>query len=500
MMRRGRSDSRRLATVLFTDMVGSTERAIELGDRAWQALLRRHHRAVREELRRYGGHEVDSAGDGFFATFTQPAQAVRCALAVRAAVRPLGLSVRSGIHTGEVEPIGPKVGGVAVHLAARVLSSAEPDEILVTSTVRDLVAGSELTFDDAGARRFKGFVDEWHVFRVMGPELAAPSQAGSEPPEDGIRQRRLVLALGGVIGAALVIGLAIVVGMTAQPPVAAAGPNTVVRIERDELVNVVPVARAPTALASDQGALWVASEAGTLTRIALSDLDAQVVGGVGIPTAVAAADGTVWVAQGYEGRVARVDGADAAVRDTQSLHARGIAADGSAVWITDDIADRVVRLSTETGREDGAVTLIPGSGPRGIDATGASVWVANERAGTLVEIDPSSLALIGHEIGLGSGPTDVAVGTEAIWVTSMDADVLYRVDPDAGQVTAEIETCDQPESVVTSEDGVWVACRAGRTVRRFAADGGFVVDVPVPGVPTALAIEGTSVWVALRGD
>ena len=110
MIRRGRSEGRLLATVLFTDMVGSTERAIELGDRAWQRLLKRHHAAVRAELRRFGGHEVDSAGDGFFATFPQPADAVRCALAIRAAVRPLALSVRSAVHTGEVERIGPKVG------------------------------------------------------------------------------------------------------------------------------------------------------------------------------------------------------------------------------------------------------------------------------------------------------------------------------------------------------------------------------------------------------
>lgn len=499
MIRRGRGEERRLATVLFTDMVGSTERAIELGDRAWRAMLRRYHRAIRSELRRFGGHEVDSAGDGFFATFEQPAQAVRCALAIRAAVRPLGLSVRCGLHTGEVEPMGPKVGGVAVHLAARVLSAADPDQILATSTIRELVAGSELTFADAGMHRFKGFAEEWRVHEVTGPEPSAATEPIDAPAERDARQRRVLLAAGGLIGAAVVVGLAVLLGLSGQPPAATARADTVVRIDADDRVaSVVPVARAPVALALADAALWVASEAGTITRVELSTLATEVVGGVGIPTAMAVADGSAWVAQGYEARMTRIDAESVEVRDTLTLHARRIAGAGGAVWATDDVADRVVRVAVATAVEDGAVTLEPASGPRGIAVDGTSVWVANERAGTLVELDQASLAVIGHEIGLGSAPSEVAVGGGSVWVTSLDADTLYRIDPGAGQLLAAIEVCDQPDAVVASDDGVWVACRASRVVRRLAGDGSFVVDVPVPGVPAALALAEDGVWVALR--
>lgn len=502
MIRRGRPEGRRLATVLFTDMVGSTERAIELGDRAWRQLLRRHHGAVRTELRRFGGHEVDSAGDGFFATFPQPADAVRCALAIRAAVRPLGLAMRSAVHTGEVEPIGQKVGGVAVHLAARALSAAEADEILVTSTVRDLVAGSELTFADAGSHTFKGFAEPWHVFRVTGPE---PSPEAAEPKEDEERppiQRRTAIALGGVIGAALVIGVLVLLGVAGQPSGTAPGPNTVVRLaEANEVGDAVAVARGPSAMVVADGALWVASEAGTVTRVSLDDHSAQVVGGVGTPTALAFADGSIFVSEGYAGRISRIDAATVQVRDSVDLHARRIAATSDGLWLTDDLGDRVARLSMTTLEEDGVVALEAASGPRALVSDGdGSIWVGNERSGTLSEIDAASATSIGHLIGLGSPATDVAVGSGSVWVTSMGADRLYRIDPEEGRVVATIETCDGPDAVAASDAGTWIACRVGQIVRRLAPNGSFVADIPVPGVPAALAIDGDGVWVALRGD
>jgi len=500
VIRRGKAGGRRLETVLFTDMVGSTERAIELGDRAWRELLRRHQRTVRAELRRHHGHEVDSAGDGFFATFPQPADAIRCAIAIRAAIRPLGLAVRSAVHTGEVEQMGPKVGGVAVHLAARALSAAEPDEILVTSTVRELVAGSELTFADAGTRSFKGFSEPWHVYRVTGPERAAapPEHEASDPVPFS---RRTAIALGGVVGGALVVGVLLLLGLTGQPPGVEPGPNTVHRIDlENETTDAIAVGRGPTALAMADGTLWVASEAGTVTRIDLSDGSARVAGGVGIPTALAAFDGDVWVAEGFGGRVSRLDAASVEVRDTVELHGRRLAVNGSGIWITDDVAERVVRLSSSTLAEDGVVTLETGSGPRDIAASNGSVWVANELAATVFEIDAATAAPVGQPIGLGSPPTGIAVGDGSIWVTSLDADRLYRVDPIQGRVAATIETCDGPDAVAASDDGVWVACRVARVVRRFGADGSFVADIIVRGTPSALVVAADGVWVALRTD
>ena len=155
-----------LATVLFTDIVGSTKRAVDLGDRRWQELLGHHHGLVRDELRRYRGVEQDTAGDGFFATFDGPARAVRCAQRICEAVGGLGLEVRAGVHTGECERAAEKMGGIAVHTGARVMAQAEPGEVLVSSTVKDLVSGSGLTFAERGSHRLKGIPGEWNLFAV----------------------------------------------------------------------------------------------------------------------------------------------------------------------------------------------------------------------------------------------------------------------------------------------------------------------------------------------
>jgi class 3 adenylate cyclase len=156
-----------LATVLFTDIVGSTERAVELGDRRWRELLGSHDAAVRRELERFRGREVDTAGDGFLATFDGPARAVRCALSIGEAVRQLGIEVRAGVHTGECELDGPKIRGIAVHTGARIASLAAPGEVLVSQTVKDLVSGSGLEFEDRGVHELKGVPGEWRVYAAV---------------------------------------------------------------------------------------------------------------------------------------------------------------------------------------------------------------------------------------------------------------------------------------------------------------------------------------------
>ena len=155
-----------LATVVFTDLVGSTEQVVALGDRAWRDLVEPHHATIRRLLVRYRGTEVDTAGDGFFATFDGPARGVRCAWAIVDAVHALGLEVRAGVHTGEVETINDKVGGVAVNIGARIAALAGPGEVLVSSTVKDLTAGSGLAYEDAGEHELKGIPGAWRVYRI----------------------------------------------------------------------------------------------------------------------------------------------------------------------------------------------------------------------------------------------------------------------------------------------------------------------------------------------
>jgi pimeloyl-ACP methyl ester carboxylesterase len=161
--------NRVLATVLFTDMVESTSRAVQLGDARWRALISDHDRLVRGELTRFRGREIDRRGDGFLAIFDGPARAVRCALSIVERVHELGIQVRAGLHTGELEKIESGIAGIAVHIGARVMSLAGPDEVLVSSTVRDLVAGSGLMFSDKGTYELKGVPGSWRILRVEAP-------------------------------------------------------------------------------------------------------------------------------------------------------------------------------------------------------------------------------------------------------------------------------------------------------------------------------------------
>lgn len=164
---------RALVTLLFTDIVDATTTAARLGDRAWTALLRQHHAIVRDRLAAYGGRELDAAGDGFFAAFDAPGRAIGCALAIRDRIAALGPRIRAAIHTGECEHVDRKPTGIAVHLAARILTEARPGDILVSSTVRDLVAGAEFVFADRGERLLRGIPDRYRLYGVSPAHLAA---------------------------------------------------------------------------------------------------------------------------------------------------------------------------------------------------------------------------------------------------------------------------------------------------------------------------------------
>ena len=153
-----------LSTVLMTDIVSSTEHAAELGDSGWRDLVQMHHALVRAALKRHGGREMDTAGDGFFAVFDAPAAAVDCALEVANGVRKLGIEIRAGVHVGEVEQIAGKVGGISVPIAARIMSAAGAGEVLVSATVRELAAGAGLIFHDRGVRELKGVPGKWRLF------------------------------------------------------------------------------------------------------------------------------------------------------------------------------------------------------------------------------------------------------------------------------------------------------------------------------------------------
>ena len=155
-----------LSTVMFTDIVDSTRQAAEIGDSEWRALILRHDDIVRSQLQHFGGREIDRTGDGFLSAFDSPARAIRCAEAISAAVHSIGLKVRAGVHSGEFEVLGQHLGGIAVHIGARISALAGPDEVLVSQTVRDAVIGSGITFDDRGAHQLKGAPGQWRLYAV----------------------------------------------------------------------------------------------------------------------------------------------------------------------------------------------------------------------------------------------------------------------------------------------------------------------------------------------
>jgi class 3 adenylate cyclase len=189
-----RGAQRALATVMFTDIVGSTSRAAELGDRRWRQTLEGHDRLTRDLVGRFGGRAIKSTGDGFLATFDGPARAVRCATSLERAIKELGIELRAGLHAGEVELIGNDVGGMAVHIGARVGALAGPGEILVSSTVRDLVVGSQLRFSERGEHELKGVPGRWRVYGVG--EQRAPASEPLDAAADHMRPRdRIAVSL-----------------------------------------------------------------------------------------------------------------------------------------------------------------------------------------------------------------------------------------------------------------------------------------------------------------
>ena len=221
---------RRVVTVLFLDLVGSTAIASDLGDHRWRHLLSTFLRTVRSQLKRYGGHEEDTTGDGLFATFDAPDNAIRCAEAIATSVHELGLEVRCGLHAGGVETIDGKLGGIAVHIGARVMSLGGPAEVLVTSTVRDLVAGSRIGFEDVSAHELKGVPGTWQIYAVseidgvaVSPPLeAAEAAARIDATQTGSTRRRRRRAL--AIGATALVVVTVLALVSAS--VLRAGPTT----------------------------------------------------------------------------------------------------------------------------------------------------------------------------------------------------------------------------------------------------------------------------------
>src|SRR3954469_5447557 len=459
-----RGGGRFVATVLFTDVVGSTELASELGDRRWNAVLGSYYDVARREVRRFHGREIDTAGDGYFAAFDAPNDGVRAAAAIVESMWAKGIPVRAGLHAGECEIVGKKVGGIAVHIGARVAGLDGAGEIVVTSTVRDLAAGSSLRFDPMGARELKGVPGEWNVFEVASdaPRPPLPGMEVSEPerPRDGGRRRTALVA--GIVAAVVAVAVAVPLlflgggddgtpDLAGGSPGASAGDPSTAGSGPGGSSGPSPAATTPAGLpvgvlSFDAGSgargepvaiegftentdpeghtvvpgfdfVWVADFLGNAIYKINPDSGAIVATLHAVYPSSIVSDGTdLWVASGYPGcvrcQLLRFD----ATTNTQVDHrdidvcCGGMVIDGGNLWALG--VTHLFRVNLATHEVD---TFSVGG--HAIAAGAGKVWILNRALATLTPVDEVT-GKPGPPIALpGSSPTLVTFAFDALWIT-----------------------------------------------------------------------------------
>ena len=501
---------RRLLAVLFTDIVGSTELATALGDDRWRELLEQHNAAIRTQIARFGGTEVDTAGDAFFATFELPVRAVDCALESARAVRRLGLRIRAGVHMGECVVSDGKVRGVSVHIGARVGAKARGDEVLVSSTVRDILAGAGLKFIDRGEQTLKGVSGRWRLHAVEPRERDNEADLPplleleiAKPPLPLWKQRRVLIAaataLAVLIGAVAYVTLSGPGGLTSV----AADSLAVIDASSGEVTSATPVGRRPTGVAVGKSGVWVANSIDR--NVSRVDPEGQLltVGPLGAsPTIVAVTDkpNLAWVGNADDGTLSRVS------PETRNVVGRpirignglsGITYGGGSIWVTNGVDGTVVKLAPPTGKI--VSTLRVGPALRGIIATKDAVWTVSETAGTVSRIDPRAASVV-QVIPVGNGPRSLALGAGGLWVANAFDGTISRIDPDEGKVIATVRVGRDPRSIAIAGSRVFVANETDGTVSVIEPASNKVVQtIRLGNAPMALVADAERVWVSVRG-
>ncbi|HZP72355.1 MAG TPA: adenylate/guanylate cyclase domain-containing protein [Gaiellaceae bacterium] len=487
------SARRRLLTVLFLDIVGSTALAHELGDARWRVVLTNFRTAVRRELKRHGGREQGTEGDSFFATFAEPVQALRAAAGIASAVQDVGLDVRSGVHTGEVEELDHGgLGGIGVHIGARVCALAGPAEVMVTSTVKELVAGSGAVFDDAGEHELKGVEGLWHTHLLrsidvvvpppLAPEIAAERIAGLAPPR---ARRRMYVAL----AAALILVAAVIGGL-----VATRGSS-----------------KAPAKPAGRITLLQLDPKTGAIVRT-LRD------GTLGCPCGanLFAVDGTLWERGGRAGNLVVVRDMSTGRRLRATAVPTG-AVDGAvsfgSVWLLSNLLDfktgrsydAVQRLDELSGRIIATIRLPSpiqsgGSAESGTIAVGDDAVWALQGDGTLNRIDPSTNKLTGR-FPTGAKETEIllpAGGYE--WICECLYHEVLRYDART-RTGKTFHFSEQPWHLVEIKTAagptLWLMDEQGATLTEFNPKTGTPKQpLGLNGTPFEATQIGDSIWVA----
>src|SRR5215213_1089242 len=505
MPHRRLASGRVLATVLFTDIVESTQHAAELGDRRWRDLLERHNAVVRRRLKEFHGREVATLGDGFFALFEAPEEAVRCAESITSSVRPLGLQVRVGVHMGECEVIGGEVGGMAVHIGARVAALAGAGEVLVSGSVRDVMTGSERRFDGGEPRQLKGVAEPWRVYQLVPEEVdgdSATSLRSSMLPLFTRPQRRRTIALMAVL---LLVAVTLPAGyllirLHGDPDVVVE-ENAVGMIggpEGSRVGATVLVGHRPTALAADQRSVWVTiSTDNTVSRIDRRAPATSVPSNLGAgssPSGVAVGAGHVWVATSGNATVSKID-PDTSLVTTIRVGSgpTGIVAAFGSVWVANTLDASVTELDPTTNT---VVSVVPvGANPTGIAAGAGYLWVTNHGDGTVTRFDPRT-HVKDPPIAVGSGPIGIAVGVSAAWVANNLDGSLSRIDVEDLKVTTRtLAKRGGAYGVAALGDRVWVSNEYDGTLLQITSQAfDLAAIVRLGGAPLGLAFVGDDLW------
>lgn len=503
--RRGGGSDRLLATVMFTDIVGSTELASRLGDKAWKALVARHNAIVRRELKRFAGRELDTAGDGFFVMFERPAQAIDCAWSIIAALKQLDLQIRAAIHMGEVEVMDRKVGGIAVHAASRLLSLAGSGEIYVTGIVHDVVAGGDTQFADRGVHELRGVPGEWRVYEVQATARDRTVRVEPLPEPASNRRTWVVIAPTVAIVAILAaIGTALALAGFSRPPPVTPHANSVVRINTadNSFASLVDI-EDPTEMAIEDDALWVLSVSGrTLTRVGLQGGTPRSAGLPAAPTGLATGDDAVWVTAGFgssagRGGVLRIGMTSLQLEDTIELGdgVDGIAVGDGSVWVTNRIHNVLTRIDLTTRVVSG--TLDVGEQPGSVVVDDDSIWVGNAIDRTIWRIDDASMQKTA-EISLADTPYDVAIGFGRLWVTSEAASSLTLIDTSTNTILRTLTMPGVARGVSVGPAEVFVAVGGGDIAVIDPDEPEEFSVVSVGGAPYDVAATEGGVWVSIR--
>jgi class 3 adenylate cyclase/streptogramin lyase len=505
-----RSARRVLAAVLFTDIVDSSVVAGHVGDARWKELIARHHAIVRRELKRYGGRELDTAGDGFFARFTEPAAAIRCACAASESVRQLGIEIRAGAHFGECEQVGGKLGGLTVVVGARVMALGGPGDVLVTGTARELAGGAGLGFEDRGRHSLKGVDGTWQVLAVTevdgaprsgpaDPKEAQQRLADVQPSRLRSRTRLVVGALIALAAGAAITSFALLGGNEEPTSLERIPPDRVGTIDpsTNAIETALNVGSKPTGVTVGADAAWITRlEAEILSRVDLASEEVETLSTHGHPAAIGLDDkGFVWVLNGFEATVVRIDPRRMVIEDTFELPTgtKDLAVGEGAVWVTNADERTVTRLDLVT--RDNEVVELSGIGmPDGVAVGDGAVWVAG--SGGVAKVDSQSRDVLGTW-PLRFPASEVAVGEGAVWVTHQADDHVSKVDEATGASTY-IPVGNGPAEVAVGGGAVWVTNSLDGTLSKIHPKTNNAETIHLGSSPEGVAFGDGSVWVAVH--